>query len=441
MSKPWITIHVVGRVVTLATAVVFSCGATSFACDFTVRDIGFVPPEKPRYTLIVVGADSHVLDEETVELAGRWGLQTLCMTWASAGDLPEHLEAHRRSSSEKTTVWLVDDRRRGLLLDTIADAPRELALSDVLDEQLGTPYQRQLQRGATRSFAQIVLFEGEPSAVEQARKAAAALKQIEPMLPRPISLPAQVIVIPVDQREHERVLLWALGVDDPRVSAGVMGVIYGRGRLAGGVMVGDAITHASAVAQLALVGESCECETDRDWLDERSLPFYWDEEQDRSATGILGFNPGNAQVQAEVRRVIARGRRQNSGRNGDTIERIVASYMESQVEGYQPARLTIPPGADSAELALNATVIQGEGWGFDDGQAKIQESANDSPEFGGVSIVFHPTDPNAQAAEVPLKTSPYDGLRSIPQLVIGIAAFVACAAIWRAANHKNSQSR
>ncbi|GAB5407203.1 MAG: hypothetical protein Aurels2KO_54340 [Aureliella sp.] len=431
IAKGCVDLRVVAIVALVLTFA--NCATLTIACDYTVRDIGFVPLEKPRYTLMIVGDQSHELDEDTVELAGRWGLQTLCVTWKSARDLPVAIQAFRETSSDTTTVWLVDHVRRCLLLDELVDPPAKLALSAFLREQLETDCQLQLHSGATRSFAQIILFEGEPPAIDQARKAAAALREIEPMLPRPISMPAQVVVVPEDQRQQNRILLWALGVDELESAENVMGVLYGRGRLAGPVMLGEAITHERVVAQLALVGESCECETDRDWLDERSLPFYWDEEQDWVASGILGFDPGNVQVQAEVRRVIARGKRQNQGRSGDTIERIVASYMESQVEGYQQPVLEIPPGSKNTELAVNATVIQGDGWGFD--TVSPSGPHNSPTDEASDSVVYRPR----PRGDLPVDEDDQMGWgrrssgASVRLWVVGIAAFVACLAIWRAA--------
>jgi hypothetical protein len=73
-------------------------------------------------------------------------------------------------------------------------------------------------------------------------------------------------------------------------------------------MVGEAIEIRETLVQLSLVGESCECETARGWLDERVLPHRWLSGERERASQRLGFDPERPSVGAEMIRIYPKGR-------------------------------------------------------------------------------------------------------------------------------------
>jgi hypothetical protein len=204
----------------------------------------------------------------------------------------------------------------------------------------------------------------------------------------------------------------------------LLAVVYGRGRLAGRLMVGDAIQLRETLAQLALVGESCECETDRAWFEERTLPLPWNPQARQQAAPTLGFDPDSPLVQAEMVRIISQGKssrrkpqndqpdrgaetdsssastaasaaKASSDVGGDAIERILLGYDELVLTPFPTANSAEPtrsseataavavdrdlrgrfvpngdenlPQRDEVESgsAVRATVVQGAGWDFE----------------------------------------------------------------------------
>jgi hypothetical protein len=203
----------------------------------------------------------------------------------------------------------------------------------------------------------------------------------------------------------------------------LLAVVYGRGRLAGRLMVGDTIQLRETLAQLALVGESCECETDRAWFEERTVPLPWNSQARQQAAPNLGFDPDSPLVQAEMVRIISQGkssrRKPQNGRSnrvaetdsnsassakagsdaggdsgGDAIERILLGYDELVLAPFPPASSAEPmrssastsvgaaerdspeqlvPNDDTSlqragtesSSAVRATVVQGAGWDFE----------------------------------------------------------------------------
>lgn len=383
-----------------------------------------------------MGESPVSVDAATKELCNHWGIATLCAGPSTAAALPKPIREHFTSHSSVVSIWLMDSTRRCLhLLDKRAES-QTISLASLIAERLNTPTWRRLRGNASTTFAQVLLLDATPSRLDAAEKAAAALKDIEPMLPRPVTQPAEVVVVSAKQRDRELLLMWALGIDSVGEGEALAVVLYGRGRLAGSTLVGKAITHPALVAQLALVGESCECETDRAWLAERTIPFYWDEEDNRIAKGYLGFNPGNRQVQDDVQRVIARGQRLDSADRPDTIERIVSSYMESHVDGYQPRRLEIPPG-NSSRASVTSTVIQGDGWEFEEPvtpggkqTSAVEPVANEAQSSADTSVlIYRPKVPG----QIVQHTERFSASTATPAIlsIVALAALAISFAIWK----------
>lgn len=335
------------------------------ACDYTVRDIGFVEFGSLKYSMMVVGPEAAQYTQAESSVLNDWNVSLVTVSSENQAALPTAIQEALERNERPWSIWLVDGSRRCLRLASATSFDDLPTLEAVVEKYLNTPRAQELAREAVGSFAQVVLFEVEtdPHATV-AQATAATLSKLEPMLPRPISQPARVMIIPRIERMQERVLAWALGGDEMGLAEPVMAVIYGRGRLAGPALRGDEIVLENSVGQMALIGESCECETDRSWLEERTVPMRWDVELARQAAQTLGFDPDNGQVQAEIKKVIARGRANSRPDTaGDQIERIVAGYFESGLASGEPELLTIPPGR--SESKVQATIIRGSGWDFD----------------------------------------------------------------------------
>ena len=393
------------------------------------------------------------------------------------------------------TAILIDRQGRRLTIRLWSSHTREQMTDEnrvqALMQQLFSPMLKQLAVQSIDSFAQILIVEGNDSkANEQARlvaaQAQAALRKVEGLLPRPVAFPVRIRQVKWEQRQDERVLLWVLGEselqegvtahastegsragqlpveaqkqqklqkpqqppqqesqpqppDESALTSGPtvlprLAVIYGRGRLAGKVMVGQEIQLREVLAQLALVGESCECETDRAWFDEPTLPLPWSNEARQQAVPLLGFDPDSPLVQAEMVRIVSQGKStREASRNdrrrpsepasatgagtsdasrrarGDAIERILLGYDELALDAFSKAEKanavqdgqatadnarpglearsalpgTVSPAAaaasDQAPLAasaeVRAKVIQGGGWDFETPSDNVTETS------------------------------------------------------------------
>ncbi len=425
----------------IAIFLAVSAVRTSLGCDYTVRDIGFVSLGPASYSIVLVGPETKGFGKEDQAAAAPWEMQLVSLASTNARELPPAIAQHIALHGSTWSLWVVDRDRRSLLLDS-ADHRDDLAtIKEVIATSFDTPLMRELADHSLKSFAQVVLVDREnDSQIAAAEEAASSLKRLEPMLPRPISHPAHVIVVPFHQRQIERVLIWALGLDNLPNTTPALAILYGRGRMAGPALVGDEIQLRASIGQLALVGESCECETDRSWLGERSIPMFWDDESSRQAASVLGFDPGNGQVQAEIKKVLGRGSR-NARPEGrpDQIERIVAGYFETDVSATVRPPLVIPPGRQ--QTSIIATVIAGSGWGFDENI----EDQPESPVSGTQKTMSHDQDV-ASASDDPHEHSDNETQQPGDEssvFRIGIATWVAIvvAVVFAAAKICMAQKR
>jgi hypothetical protein len=422
-----------------------------WACRYTVRDLGFVELRGPEYSLNLAVAteadpEEYVLRTEgedwlrrlAAELSNsnvRWGFMEPPPVAESA---PPELAGQSAATDElpsarRFTATLVDRQGRRLRLRASgriddskrSDSDRPVAPIDSWVRLIFSPTRDVLSREEFETFASIVVVEGSDQASNQqawkiANQAALAIRKVEPMLPRPIAVPVRTLRVELDQRLADPVLIWGLGLEpQAEPTKAILAVVYGRGRLAGPVMVGDAIELRETLVQLSLVGESCECETDRGWLDERVLPHRSVRGERERASQALGFDPESPLVRAEMIRIVSQGPKSPSrpltaaptGSDNATvatanaIERWLLGYSEADLRAYAdadsdsgllgppPTDLSVPNIVAKPLSKVRSQVIQGEGWEFDeDAAATVVTGQTDSsqPKPVAVSLGPHP---------------------------------------------------
>ena len=407
----------------------------SLACRFTVRDIGFVDLQGRDYSLVVQGVSPFPLAETLKHRLRDSNLQVVGRNTSSDD-----------SNHEGWTVELVDRGGRRLNVGHMQNGESVEELEELIEQQIFPPSVQRIASKSTQCFANLIAFEGtNPEANLRLRtvvqESQQALRRIEALLPRPLAHPVASTTIGLEDRASEQMLLWSLGVDETTKEDAidqesedsrppVLAIVYGRGKLAGPVMVGEEIRLKEALAQLALVGESCECETDRKWLEERTLPMNWPASLRKAASDDLGFDPESPLVQAEVIRIVSRGPTssgradgaQNQTSGSDDIEKLLLGYDETQIipsaiaSGNDPTSLGTGEALDSSETGsstatepngVRAQVVKGSGWDFDSTpeseameSSTFDEAAQASDNVGGVTPTTNSPESDASKPEV-----------------------------------------
>ncbi|MCA9181117.1 MAG: hypothetical protein KDA51_06675, partial [Planctomycetales bacterium] len=312
------------------------------------------------------------LNEQATESNCRaWNLNFQCGTLASLNEPTDAQRAWMRNCDSDWSCWLRRNDGESRLLEE-ASIEQRPSWEKLLEKHLQLALSQTFREHALDSFAQLVLFEstvgGSNQKAEQViAQSIAALGKAASLLPRPISQPVRVIRVAASERAENATLLWAMYNQELPADTASLVTLYGRGRLPGPTLQGDAIQLEALLAQLVLVGQACECGTQRHWVQYPHLPIAWPEDLQADVAHHLGFDPRSTLVVEEVKRIIQRG--PQSLLNGrDDVGDVVNSTLSL---------------AGSHEFGeLSASVIQGDGWGFESPAALGSSAAADqSPQM------------------------------------------------------------
>lgn len=339
----------------------------AMACRYTVRELGFVNLEGQPWTLVQFVTDPSSSPTPLPNDSNVAAVQI------SPEDDPNHPAV--LAAGEETRAVLLDGKGRALAMRT----------TDPISEALHSPLRSQLANESLESFAFVLVKPGSDEtenarAREMAATAEAKLAALAPHLPRPVAHPLRVIELTPEQVERERVTLWSLGLDE--IDGAALSIIYGRGRRAG-PPIHSTFDDAELATQLALVGESCECETDRAWLLEPTIPMQWPDAAALEAPGVLGFDPASPMVHAEVRRILARGdfgigRGTNAdGNRPKDLTEIVFGYTEVSLDDPLPDTTPAPLAPTAAGPPPPSVQIRrGDDWGFEETEQTADDEEN-----------------------------------------------------------------
>lgn len=334
----------------------------SWACRYSVRDTGFVDLGHSSWRLELSSIPSfstqiqESLSRAVKQVASDCNLEFQSRMESAPGATPQ--------------LRLLDGEGRSLNVASGDSLPRDDAGAQrLVDSVFQSPARDQILAEALRAYAVVLLVEGSDAAAnERARDAVksaiANVTRLMPGMPKPVKVPPQLIALPLAAQTREAVLLWSLGLDpqptgDPRVA-----IVYGRGRRLGTSLEGPLITQTVLRERLVLIGQDCECDLDRAWLRGPLMAARWDRGMQDAAAKILGFDPENPLIRAEVSRIVERGpqpgqRRKTAGTSN------ALGYSEDSVDSLPaPADLTErteTPAASEAETPSPAVQAAGQG--------------------------------------------------------------------------------
>lgn len=398
---------------------VISIGSAAFACDYTVRDIGFVQLTDVDYRLLVIApaspaelaatrssgrssvqssAEQQLAEDVTsdrvselsqswqIERLADWNVEMITLPRAEIDLFPAAMREQLSGSTiDQWSYWLVDRVGRCLLLETSEQPMQSNEIQSMLTSHVLTPSLTQLRDNALQAYAQIVLFESQSmdaSVLETVEEGRTGLGSVAHLLSKPIANPVRALRIPYEKRDEERTLLWAIGCPENQADEPIVAIVYGRGRLAGPAIKGESIQVNSILSQLALVGAACECETDRSWFDEYVLPMHWPTELKESASKVLGYNPESSLVKAEICGILMRGYGSQLAEMVGSVETSGQERIDKLLAAYHRAARRSPDHDESVNLfgqqldatsVVKATVIAGNGWGFDEPASEDKE--------------------------------------------------------------------
>ena len=271
----------------------FLISLSSFACRFTIREIGYTRLNIETY-LIRLEADTTknselVHDFKNLAYAYSINANINYQISHTPGKVPEV-----KCTNSNGDIIL---KKEAVALSTIHSVFKELLYS---------PLQQTMYSQIGNTFAFVVVFNdnnGQLNGVVD--RALEQFKKIAPNLDKKVDEHILKIVIPENRKAEEGIVLRSMGVDINSGKPAVV-VIYGRGRLTSVPLTGEKITTHNILNQLVTLGTDCECGIDLSPLLQRAIPFNWDDRMGQDVTDMLGIDVGNPMILTEMGRILSK---------------------------------------------------------------------------------------------------------------------------------------
>lgn len=328
---------------------VLCLASIALACKYSVRDVGFVDLEEHQYGLYLYLSNqadpSKTRDAKTIATA-TFLESNLSLQVAHLGEEPEHpsLWMTKELNIERFPAALLrspDGQSLKIPIPGPASQPvSDDALWDLMESTVSSPKREWLLKNLLDAFAIIVLLESTDSEQNTAAHTAIegaieSIQELMPKMPKPVDTPPAVLTIPAESRSSEAILLWSLGFDLNNSDEPQAAILIGKGRRLGPPLQGGLITRTKLQQMMALIGQDCECDLDRSWMQGPMVPLRWDSDQQQKAYNKLAFDPENPLVKAEISRILARGpnaRGEVATLSDQTMDTLFLGYSEERVD-------------------------------------------------------------------------------------------------------------
>jgi hypothetical protein len=348
------------------------------ACPYSIRDSSFISGDGPTTFRLCLLTTSGAPERGRLDDA----VQVATTTWLAASNVVVEIVDVDRSVKHELegaipgrlldpaaapAAVLISPRHDAIQLDlpdgSLSDGSLSDAVMDLAVRVIDSPVRSRLAEHWPTAWCALIVVTGDDPAQNQVAFAAAndAATRIHGTLTemdKLVEYAPEVIVIPHDSRE-ERLVLWSLGLGgdsaedaatEPRVA-----MLVGRGELRGPVLSGVEITAEKVYESLEMLGRSCSCTTDSDWLSGPVLPIEWTDEMQAKVVAQLDFDPNDPTAAGAIRDVMS-GLDQVFGYQEFTL-----GYREMNTPGAEKPVRDVPVATTTVERRDDIAVNPSDG--------------------------------------------------------------------------------
>ncbi|MEA1877602.1 MAG: hypothetical protein U9N86_12125 [Bacteroidota bacterium] len=278
----------------------------SWACRYTVREIGFSSLSHSVYSIVIINSQADPLSEQYERIRKQLtdsNIRLIILDPSKDQEHPALVSALQQKIPFPTTIlWSPSVKR--------VFRPQSDKLEELVSTILFSPLRIKISDLSFNHFAFTLLIESTKQ--ELNNKAFAILQKScdditnrMPNMPKQVTYGAKAIRITSGQFESERVLLWAIGIDQiPETPLAL--IMYGRGRIIGDILDYESINNQEAFKRLAMIGADCECGLDRKWMLGPQIPMNWSSKTRQLLADELGFDVDNPMVLAEMSHILSK---------------------------------------------------------------------------------------------------------------------------------------
>ncbi len=289
----------------------------SFACRYTVREIGFSDIGLKTYRLIFF-TDSHTPEEQELTIFNyskmllrdsNVGLEIINVDKNKSSDALRFLTIHNIHSFP-SAVFVSPGGES--ILCPYKYAGQSLASSSLflLETLVSSKLREEIVNKIIRTYCVILIIEGtdvteNKRVKDAAREAVKTISGYLNQMPKAVNEEPEIMVIPYNKTDEEKMLLFGLGITGKNKDVAHLAILYGRGRLAGPILTGDLIKTRRIYNLLTLVGADCECGIDNSWIIGETIPLRWGPSEQAELINHLGFDVENPFVKTEMSQIIS----------------------------------------------------------------------------------------------------------------------------------------
>jgi len=270
-----------------------------------VREIGFSTLSRDIYSFVLVDANVDGADPYYQEVRNQ--LNDINIRFAVLHPNKDVAHPFMKQILENSIplpakVLIAPDGRMLVL--------NEYNLMDALNILKVSPLREKVRCEFIDVFAVVLWFEGDNTQKNRVVEAemfsnCEQISNIMAHMPKEVKKKPLVIRVSKDDFQKEKILMWALGVDEKFTEPKAF-VLYGRGRIMGDAISSASILEGNLFKLMSMIGADCECGLNRNWMLGNQIPLMWPQETRQELTNELGFDVDNPMILAEMSRILAK---------------------------------------------------------------------------------------------------------------------------------------
>ena len=348
--------------------------SATFACRYTVREIGFTDLASSPYHIYFYSSNEISKDkEETLRKISYAALldANVELEIVNVDKQKDHpaMEYFNFWKNSKPAAVLVSPEGQSMVLPlNTKDESFKQSIWVTLESIVSSPTQRRIAKSIVKSYGVVIFIEGKDAlknktAKENVLRAIKEITQTMNQMPKPVNDPPLFFEIKRQSVAEEKILLWSLGISEEIGNEPIAAILYGRGRRMGPPVKGELITERIVYNLLSIVGADCECGLDRSWMLGMMIPLRWDSDAQVEVIKQLGFDAENPMVKAEMSQILSISPSSNSAQSFGRGEENLFGYREGKIELNKTEsvpRLSLPNLQEmntSNSFGLNTSLI------------------------------------------------------------------------------------
>jgi hypothetical protein len=289
----------------------------AFACRYTIREIGFSDVYSKNYQLLIF-TNSITSKEEilTIRQFSNMLLRDSNVTLDLVNIDEQNSSPNLKFLSQYNphtfpfAVFVSPEGKSMLCSYTTTDRLFSDSSFPLFESLVSSSARDEIIKKLIRSYGVVLIIEGTDDAENRrvknaAKEAVKAITGSMEQMPKVVNEPPEIMAVPHNKVNDENILLFGLGITEKNKDDTHVAIIYGRGKLAGPVLMDEQINTKRIYNLLTLVGADCECGIDNSWIIGDVIPLRWGPSEQAELTKHLGFDVENPFIKTEMSQIIS----------------------------------------------------------------------------------------------------------------------------------------